>query len=196
MCASACMNACVSFATKQMFQFWFQFIFLFFFFISLKLFFILETSLPGNQLLSHNARQAAAIFLKTTLIFPSHLQKGPPQDGLKRLESFDPTSRVGCLGGGEGPSAKMKVSHCGRVQLLFCCCCCFFLHSSLKRHSWVAGTVQEWELLKQPGESRRARQTCLHSSALLTCLWKSASCLCVTDGSHSWLLQQTFQGFL
>lgn len=58
------------------------------FFISLKFFFLLETSSPGNQLPSHHAGQAAAIFLKTVLIFPRTPNRDSPQDGLGRLESL------------------------------------------------------------------------------------------------------------
>lgn len=57
------------------------------FFIFLKLFFLLKTSSPGNQLPSHYAGQAAAIFLKTALIFP-HSPNRNSSGGLRRLESL------------------------------------------------------------------------------------------------------------
>lgn len=87
------------------------------FFISLKLIFLLETSSPGNQLPSHHAGQAAAIFFKTALIFPH-----TPKQELLRVASegwsLSPCL-VGCPGGGEGPSATMEVSDCG-TQSGFC----------------------------------------------------------------------------
>lgn len=66
----------------------FSLVFLFFFFfISLKLFFLLETSSLGNQLPSHHAGQATAISLNSA-DSPSHPQTGTPQGGLGRLESL------------------------------------------------------------------------------------------------------------
>lgn len=60
---------CMSFVTRRMFQFRFQFNFpfffpLFFFFISLKLFFRLETSSPGNQLPPPRTVRLQASFLR------------------------------------------------------------------------------------------------------------------------------------
>lgn len=95
----------------------FSLVFLFFFFfISLKLFFLLETSSPGNQLPSHHAGQATAISLNSA-DSPSHPQTGTPQGGLGRLESL-PVWRD-ALVAGEGPSATVEVSDCG-TQSGFC----------------------------------------------------------------------------
>lgn len=117
-CVGTCTYVCMSFATRRMFQFWFQFSFpfFFFFFISLKLFFLLETSSPGNQLTSHHAAQAAAIFFKPrwfSLTPPNRNSSGWPwKAGVSPCLAGGP-------GGGEGPSATMEVSDCG-TQSDFC----------------------------------------------------------------------------
>lgn len=99
-----------------MLRFWFQFSFPFFsLYYFLKLFILLETSSPGNQLPSHHAGQAVAIF-KNRADFPSH-----PKQGLLRMPRKVGVSPclAGCPGGSEGTSATTEVSDCG-TQSGFC----------------------------------------------------------------------------
>jgi len=78
----------------------FSLVFLFFFFfISLKLFFLLETSSPGNQLPSHHAGQATAISLNSWffLTSPNRNSAGWP------WKAAVSPCLAGCPGGGWRP---------------------------------------------------------------------------------------------